>query len=460
MGASAQERARVLRVAAVVPAAGRGRRMGADKALIDLMGEPAIARVVAACRAGGADRVVVVRAQGATVLPPDLPIQVVEVPPDAEMIDSVRAGLAVLDPVDAVAIFPVDHALVSGDTMRALVRHLRQAATPAFVLPLFEERPGHPILLPWGLVPEVLDPTRPTLRDVIAQESVAVVPVRDSWVIRDLDTQEDLAAARAHLRDGGRGTLELMRAHRSRRAYKADPIPAEQLASLVDAARHASTSSFIQAYAVVAVTDIAHKTEVARLCADQEHILQAPVFLAICADLHKLRLACERHGLTFDPGPLETFLQATVDAALLGQNLLLAAEAEGLGGCMIGAARNHPIELARLLALPSHAYVVFGMTLGFAADAPAPRGRMPLDGVLFIDRYDQSRLDAVLDGADVAMRAWAMACNHRGGYGGRPVDERKGWSDRMAALWSKEKTRPTPRLELRARLQALGLPLL
>jgi molybdopterin-guanine dinucleotide biosynthesis protein A len=98
--------------------------MGADKALLDLQGEPAIVRVVAACRAGGADRVVVVRAKGAASLPSDLPVSVVEVAPDAEMIDSVRAGIRVLDPADAVAVFPVDHALASGDTLRALVRRL------------------------------------------------------------------------------------------------------------------------------------------------------------------------------------------------------------------------------------------------------------------------------------------------------------------------------------------------
>lgn len=460
MGAPAQERPRLLNLAAVIPAAGLGRRLGQDKALVDLGGEPAITRTVAACRAGGADRVVVVRVAGAADLPSDLPIQVVEVAPGAEMIDSIRAGLRVLAPVDAVALFPVDHALASGDTLRALVRRARAAATPAITLPLFDDRPGHPVLLPWSCVPAVLDSAKATLRDVVRSQPVEVVPVRDPWVLRDLDTPDDLAAARARLRDSGRTTLEVMRAHRSRRAYRPDAIPNEQLAALVDAARHASTSSFIQAYAVVAVADIARKTEVARLCADQDHILQAPVFLAVCADLHKLELACRRHGATFDPAPLETFVQATVDAALVGQNLLLAAEAEGLGGCMIGAARNHPTDLARLLGLPAHAYVVFGMTLGVPTDDPLPRGRMPLDGVLFHDRYDATVLDAVLDGADVAMRAWAVASNHRGDQTAEPIDERRGWTDRMAARWSKERARPSPRQALRQRLQDLGLLLL
>ncbi len=452
-----------MRVAAVVTAAGRGRRMGADKALLDLDGEPALTRVVAACRGAGAREVVVVRARGAAPLPDELTtdfaVRVVEVEPDAEMIDSVRAGLRALGAAEFVVLFPVDHALVKAATVRALVRRARAATEPAITLPLFEGRPGHPIVVPAALLPTVFDAATKTLRDVVRRQSVDAVPVRDRWIARDLDTPTDLAAARAHLAEVGGGTLELMRAHRSRRAFKADPIPREQLTGLVDAARYASTSSFIQADAVVAVTDVERKAEAARLCADQEHIRQAPVFLAICADLNKLGRACARHGTTLDPAPFETFLQATVDAALLGQNLLLAAEAQGLGGCMIGAARDHPAELARLLGLPPHAYVVFGMSLGVAADDPAPRGRLPLDGVLFFEQYNATRLDAVLDGADALMQAWARACNQRGGYGGRPVDENKGWSDRMAALWSKEKARPNPRLALRQGLLDLGLGL-
>jgi nitroreductase/CTP:molybdopterin cytidylyltransferase MocA len=433
--------------------------MGADKALLELDGEPAITRVVANCRGGGADAILVVRASDAAPLPADLRARVVTVLPEAEMIDSLRAGLRALPPVDVVVVFPVDYALATGETIRAVLRALAAAPAPSFALPLFDERPGHPIAFHATLAGRIFDPTVAALRDVVRQGPVVVARARDPWIARDLDTPHDLAAARARLRDTGRTAVELMRNHRSRRTFKPEPLDPAQLAALVDAARYASTSSFIQAYAAVAVTDPARKAEVARLCAGQEQILQAPVFLAICADLHKLHRSCARFGLSLDAAPLETFLQASVDAALFGQNLLLAAEAEGLGGCMIGAARNHPVALAELLGLPPHAFVVFGMTLGYPADDPVPRGRMPLAGVLFAERYDQAAAEAVLDGADAGMRAWAEACNVRGGYQGKPVDAAKGWAERMAQQWSKEKARPSPRALLRQQLADLGFPL-
>jgi nitroreductase len=245
--------------------------------------------------------------------------------------------------------------------------------------------------------------------------------------------------------------------HRSHRAYRPDPVPEAQLERLVDAARYASTSSFIQAYSVVAVRNPEVKGQCARLCAGQPHIVQAPVFAAICADLHKIAAACGRHGTTLQAQSFELFLQATVDAALLGQNLQLAAEAEGLGACMIGAARNHPCQLAALLGLPQHVYVVFGMTIGWPADDPIPRGRMPLPGVLHWDRYDTTRTATVLDGADAGMRAWARRTNaERGGYQGRPVGESKGWAERMAAMWGANSEYVTARSALAEELQRLG----
>jgi hypothetical protein len=126
---------------------------------------------------------------------------------------------------------------------------------------------------------------------------------------------------------------------------------------------------------------------------------------------------------------------------------------------MIGAARNHPLELAALLGLPPLAYVVFGMVLGHPDDDPVPRGRMPLAGVLFFERYAETVLDAVIDSADHGMRLWAHAVNRRAAPGARTVHEGRGWSDRMAALWSKARTGSSPRAALRERLRALGFAL-
>lgn len=450
-----------MRTTAIVPAAGRGERMGADKALLDLAGTSAIERVVATCRAAGVDDVLVVRREGAAALPAGLAARVVVVPPGGEMGDSLRAAAAALPATTtAVVVFPVDHALVQAETVMAVLALLQRPGC-GIALPLFRERPGHPVAMARAVFAEIERPAA-MLRDLVKRDAtrVAVVPSANPWVQADLDRPEDLRAAICALHGEPWSTVAQMFRHRSHRAYRPDPMPDAQVERLVDAARYASTSSFIQAYAVVVVRDAKRKGEVARLCGGQPHIVQAPVFAAVCADLHKIAAACGRHGTEVQAQSFELFLQATVDAALLGQNLQLAAEAEGLGACMIGAARNHPLELAALLGLPKHCYVVFGMTIGVPADDPVPRGRMPLAGVLHHERYDDAAMDAVLDGADEGMRAWSRRTNaEQGGYNGKPVSETKGWAERMAIAWGGDSSYAAARATLVDELRRLGFGL-
>ncbi|MCA8948754.1 MAG: NTP transferase domain-containing protein [Planctomycetes bacterium] len=450
-----------LAAVAIVPAAGLGRRMGTDKGLLRLGGTTLLERVVATCAAAGIDRFLVVRRRGADPVPPGLAAEVVEVPAGGEMADSLRAARNALPTAaDRVVVFPVDHALVETDTVLALLAAVAPAGA-AIARPTHRGRPGHPIALQRSAFDEIAA-AGTVLRDIVRRDPTRVrdIATGNPWVVADLDDPDDLRGAQAALAAGPHATVEQMFRHRSRRAFRPDPIPDHQLERLVDAARHASTSSYIQAYSVVAVSDPGRKDECARLCGGQRHVAEAPLFLAICADLSKLAAACEQHGTALQSQSFELFLQATVDAALFGQNLQLAAESEGLGGCMIGGARNHPIELAALLGLPSGAFVVFGMTLGVPADDPAPRRRMPLGGVLHREAYDRAAAIAALGGADEIMRDWARRANAAdGGYAGRPIDESKGWTDRMARAWGEQSSYAAARRSLVAELRRLGFGL-
>ena len=85
---------------------------------------------------------------------------------------------------------------------------------------------------------------------------------------------------------------------------------------------------------------------------------------------------------------------------------------------------------------------------------------MPLSGVLHLDRYDAAAADGALDLADDGMRAWARRTNlERGGYQGRPVDEQKGWTDRMAQLWGGRSRYVAARRQLKDELRRLGFGL-
>ena len=166
--------------------------MGGDKALLDLGGRSAVERVLEACSRGGVDDVIVVRAAGAVPLPIEVPV----ITSTGEMIDSVRAGVDARPGAD-VLVFPVDYAMVRSAVVHAVVSALRR---DTIVLPIHEARPGHPVALGRDVCGG-LSAAR-TLRDVIRRDPdrVVAVPVADPWVLRDLDTPEDLQTARESLR--------------------------------------------------------------------------------------------------------------------------------------------------------------------------------------------------------------------------------------------------------------------
>ncbi len=131
-------------------------------------------------------------------------------------------------------------------------------------------------------------------------------------------------------------TLDLIHRHTSVRRYKPDPLPASVIETIVAAGQRASTSSNLQAYSVVAVTDSTTREKLAKLCGDQKHIQVAPVFLVFCADLARLERACQLRGYAQVAEYVENFLVAVVDTAIAAQTAALAAESLGLGICYIG----------------------------------------------------------------------------------------------------------------------------
>ncbi|VAX42237.1 hypothetical protein MNBD_PLANCTO03-1414, partial [hydrothermal vent metagenome] len=184
-------------------------------------------------------------------------------------------------------------------------------------------------------------------------------------------------------------TIDLLNAHRSVRAFAADAVPAEHLAAAIHAGQMASTSSAVQAYCVINITDPATRRECAELAGNQTYVETAPLFLLFCADSRRHRLACQEDDTHYDTR-LEAFLIATIDTSLFAQNVAVAFEAMGYGICYIGGIRNDLPRLDALLGLPEGVYPLYGLCVGTPAArdgaTPLQRPRLPLEAVLMQDR--------------------------------------------------------------------------
>jgi FMN reductase (NADPH) len=219
--------------------------------------------------------------------------------------------------------------------------------------------------------------------------------------------------------------MEQMRAHRSIRSYKPDPLPEGILEAIVSSAQMASTSSYLQQYSIIAVEDPARKERLAALCGNQEFILQCPVLLVFCADAHRLKLVCEREGTEIRTEYLEAFLTAAIDAALLSQNVALAAESLGLGIVYVGAIRNDSAKVVAELALPDLVFPITGMCVGYPDENPAVKARLPLPAVLHREQYTAQEMLPHLDTYDADLISQEMFRNLETG-------EVYGWMARAA----------------------------
>lgn len=222
--------------------------------------------------------------------------------------------------------------------------------------------------------------------------------------------------------------IEVMKNHRSIRAFSEQMIEQEQVEEIISAAQMASTSNFIQAYSVIQVHDKEKRKKLAHYSGDQAYVQQAPVFLVFSADLYRLEQVIKQLGSQPNFSTIENFILTTVDTALFAQNVMLAAESKGLGGVYIGGIRNKPEEVSKLLELPELVFPLFGMCIGYSKQETEAKKRLPLTVTLHHDSYQKQQLQAIKN-YDEEIKEYYL----RRSKGKR----NETWSQQMAQLFSK-----------------------
>lgn len=207
---------------AIVPAAGRSRRMGRPKLLLPFGGGTVLGATLAALAGGGVRRICVVtrgddrdlagwlreeaapevaRRAGPERGAGPLLVPAVNPEPARGMLSSILAGLAALgapEEDEPALVCPADLPALSPETVAAVVAAARAGAPLA--LPTHENRRGHPLAIAPHLRAEIpgLD-LQVGLRQLLDRHpgEVLEVPVDDPGCIRDVDTPEDYRELRS-----------------------------------------------------------------------------------------------------------------------------------------------------------------------------------------------------------------------------------------------------------------------
>ncbi len=224
-------------------------------------------------------------------------------------------------------------------------------------------------------------------------------------------------------------TTRILQSHRSERSYKSDPIPEAILDDIIRCAYLAPTSINSQQVSIVVVRDPERRKKIAELAGNQPWIAQAPVFLALIADLHKTRVGLEKVGAEQQTQKsVESLISASIDVGIALGTLIAAAHSHGLGIVPIGGVRKNPQGMIDLLGLPRESFCINGLVLGYVDEPATQKPRLPIESFRHEERYDADKLRPAIDAYDkTIMEYWKSI----GRADGLP------WSQNTAGAYSK-----------------------
>ena len=217
------------------------------------------------------------------------------------------------------------------------------------------------------------------------------------------------------------------------RKYKTNPISEKTMVLLLSAAQSAPTKSNLQQYSIVIIRDPEVRNAVSELVPSMPWVRNAPVIGIFLGDVRRIRRLAEIRGHTYQNNNADTFMNATVDAALAMQCFITAADYLGLGTCPISYVRNRIDDLAEILDLPDGVFPISGLCVGYPDDAGYVSMRLPQKVVVHQDLYNDDDLETdVKDYDDRNHERFALTPTkqrHTDKYG---VLEKCTWSENVA----------------------------
>lgn len=120
-----------------------------------------------------------------------------------------------------------------------------------------------------------------------------------------------------------------------------------------------------------------------------ENPFHAPWFFIVCVDSHRFERIMALRGWKLASNDLSLMVIGIQDAALMAQNMVIAAESLGLGSCFLGGIPYDAEKIIQQFNLPPRVFPLVGLTMGYSAKNPPIRPRYPLSFTLFEDQYPE-----------------------------------------------------------------------
>ncbi len=190
----------MLKLAAIIPAAGLSSRMGKFKPLLPIGQYLCLEKPILTFKDVGDIDIKVVAGYKAHLLAPVLQRHKVDmvINPAYQkkgMLSSIQAGLQALQgDIDAFFVLPADCPLVRPKTIKAMIRHYDDTKGE-IIHPCFRGKKGHPPLITAKLIPKILRscPDEDNLRSILRNSDCKTIlmDVNDPGILQDMDFRSD-----------------------------------------------------------------------------------------------------------------------------------------------------------------------------------------------------------------------------------------------------------------------------
>lgn len=166
--------------------------------------------------------------------------------------------------------------------------------------------------------------------------------------------------------------MKQIRKRYSVRSYQDRPVEKKKLDTVLDAARLAPSASNVQESRFVVVQDAGTRKKLVPAANNQAFVGEAPVVIACCATNTEKVMRCGQKAYP-------------IDMAIAIDHMTLQAVEEDLGTCWIGSFYEDQVKA--ILGIPDDVRVVELLTLGYPADKPKPKNRLPVEEIVCYDKW-------------------------------------------------------------------------
>jgi len=158
--------------------------------------------------------------------------------------------------------------------------------------------------------------------------------------------------------------LDAILRRRSIRSYRSEPIPEEVLRNILEAGRLAPSADNLQPWHFIVITD--SRTKVKLSGGRWNRFIKDSAFTVV--------------GCGYADNEW-----STIDVAIALENMVIAAEAQGVASCWIGDFEEK--EVKELLGIPDNLKIIALVSFGYPAEKPSPSDKKSLKEIVHYNKF-------------------------------------------------------------------------